>query len=89
MSNEDPMSSQEFADYIQAMADQSPKEPFRPSVFYNRAGQLFEFLFEDEDYYAEWINPHLTVYKSFADNRVIGGEVTFVHDLIARTPNDG
>ena len=43
--------------------------------FYNEEGRMWQVWWSDEEYYAEWINQSLAVYKSFDSDKIIGVEV--------------
>ena len=47
-------------------------ESFEPFAFYSSAGDLVECFFTSEPYYGEWINPHLTIYRSDETDEIIG-----------------
>src|SRR3990172_5114838 len=38
--------------------------PFKPTVFYNREGDLLEVYLSNESHYARWISPQLTALHS-------------------------
>lgn len=60
-------------------------EKFEPFVFYNPPGDEIEVFFSRDDYYGEWINPHLTVYyKEGNDKEIIGCCIHSVNRLMKK-----
>ena len=48
------------------------KRPFSSSPTYTEVGDCIEVFFSDEDFHADRVDCWLTVYRSFADGRMIG-----------------
>ena len=59
-------------------------KPFESRPTYSPAADCLEWYFEDADYYADWVNSTLTLYKAFADGRVIGFSIANVTALVDR-----
>lgn len=55
---------------------------FRPLI-HSEKGR-WEIVLEDAAYYAQWINPTLTLYRSFETKKIIGCEI--FHDDLAELP---
>ena len=61
-----------------------PGEEFVPQVNYNPAGDSIEFIFADDDYYAERIDGHVTVYQSEVDGTLVGSVLKDVSTWLRR-----
>ena len=48
------------------------KPSFRAEPFYNPYGDCIDYQTVDDDFYGDRLNSLITVYRSFADRRVIG-----------------
>jgi hypothetical protein len=75
-----PLTNEEF--YYLVIGMSSPQEGPFPTVDYNPDGDCIEVLLSGEDFYADWVNPHLTLYRSEATNEIVGAEIDFVTQLI-------
>ena len=53
-----------------------------PQVVYDKDGDCIEFIIRDEDFYAERMNPMLTVYIGRESNELVGSLVKGVHSII-------
>ena len=49
--------------------------PFKPIAWYNTAGDLIEAMWEDCSYYAQWLNPQVTLLKKQGTDQVVGVQV--------------
>ena len=65
------MDDKEFEQTVFEIAAEAGQEEFRPFVFYNDGGEI-EVFGKQDSYYGEWINPHLTLYRSEVTNEIIG-----------------
>jgi len=57
--------------------------PFSPTPTYTEVGDCIELFFCDVDFHADRVDCWLTVYRSFADNRVIGFMLKNVKTLLS------
>ena len=58
--------------------------PFEPGGDYDSDTDFFEFYFEDDDAYSEWVNKHLTLYRDYFTNRIVGFSVRNVSELFCK-----
>lgn len=61
-----------FRGLMEDLAKQ-PREPFKPSWWYNRHGDMIEVYWSDEAYVAKWLNHQVTVLYSAEDPKKIVG----------------
>ena len=59
-----------------------PNRKFVPLSWYNRDGDEIEVLWSDESYYAQWLNPSVTVLIGQESGKVVGVYVGRVRELI-------
>lgn len=80
-----PLTNEEFAKAVQKIVGLvKPDKNFKPQAYYNQDGDLIEVYWENVDYYGEWLNHGLTLYKAQDDNRVIGCEINWIESLIEK-----
>ncbi len=72
MTNDKPES---FEDFVLRAIKDAPSEPFKPNAFHNTDGDLLEVFWENVSYYAEWLNPKVTVLRAEDDKRIVGCQV--------------
>jgi len=81
-----PLTNEEFAEAVQKIVGfVKPDENFKPQVYYNKDGDLIEVYWEAADYYGEYINSSLTLYKAQDDDRVIGCEINWIERLMKKS----
>jgi hypothetical protein len=85
MGTEGPLSNEEFAKKVMGFFSEKDCQNFKPQVYYNKAGDMIEVMWESADYYGEYINPGLTLYKAQDDNRVVGCEINWISDLMKKS----
>ncbi len=81
--NEAP--NEEFAKKVMGFFSEKDCANFKPQVYSNKDGDLIEVVWEAADYYGEYVNSSLTLYKAQSDGRVIGVEINWVSDLIKKS----
>ena len=69
----------EFAQTVFELA--ANQQEFRPFVFHNEGDEI-EVFGKSDTYYSEWINPHLSLYRSEETDEIIGCCVHGVSGLI-------
>lgn len=70
-------------DFAKAVAAQEVIAPKYPMAIYNPDGDCIEFLVSDADYYAERMDQLVTIYKSQADDQLVGALIKGVKRFIA------
>jgi len=73
------------------MIELNPAEivkPFKPCAFYNKHGDQIECFIKNDEYYAKWLNPSVTVYLSMETDEVVGFVVENVKRLIREGEQD-
>jgi hypothetical protein len=68
----------EFAEFVLSVAG-SPAPTDAPQVVYDSDGDCIEFLVTDEDFYAERVDSHVTVYYGRESAEIIGCLFKGVH----------
>jgi len=58
-----------------------PRE-FQPCVHYNREGDCLEFLVSSNRYWADRIDPIITVYMDFESDKIVGVMIKGVRNLV-------
>jgi len=74
-------SDQEFAARIFEIVGEQV-EHFEPYVFNNTEGDCIEFFVSDDDYYGEWIDAYLTVYRSQETDEIVGFVISNVKRIL-------
>lgn len=63
---------EEMRKYLMELAGNT--KDFKPNRYYSHyVGGRIEFFITNDDYYAEWINHHISVYRRREDDAIIGG----------------
>jgi len=81
------MSDDDFAEQIRSIFGGNT-EPFKPFAFYNEAGDEIEFFLSNDNYYGQWINHFMTVYRSEETNEIIGGCIHQLNHLMKKKVSD-
>jgi hypothetical protein len=77
------LSDQEFTARIFEIAGE-PVEHFEPYVFNNTDGDCIEFFVSQDNYYGEWIDTYLTVYRSQETDEIVGFVISNVKRILDR-----
>lgn len=72
-----------FDDWMQAMENKMQKAlkecggrpPWKPTVFYSPDGDILNVYLSDEESYARWLTPHVTVKLSQETDEIIGFQI--------------
>jgi len=79
----DILPDDEFVAQLEAIMS-NPVEEFKPFVYYNKDGDLIEVYWTNDDYYAEWINHNLSIYRHMETNEIIGVEINWIKNLMKK-----
>jgi hypothetical protein len=71
-------------DFVQEVFNiaNNPVKPFRPFVFYNKAGDCIEFYVSQNDYYAERIDDYLTLFLDMETDEIVGFMVKNIKQIL-------
>ena len=58
--------------------------PFKPEAHYNKTGDIFEVILSNEQYYAQWLCPSITILLSQETHEVVGVQIWGVKYLIEK-----
>ena len=56
-------------------------QEFKPEANHITEGDCIEFIFSNDDYYAEWVCDNLTIYCRRSDDKVIGSCISGIKKL--------
>jgi hypothetical protein len=80
------MTVEEFADVVMGMCRVNFKPSlnyvFKPSIHYVHEGDCIELFVKPDPFYGEYVNSHLTVYKSQETNEIVGVLISDMHKLM-------
>lgn len=62
----------------------SERPPFKPLAYYNADGDKIDVLLTDEETFAKWLCPGITVYLSHDTHDIVGVEICGIKKLINR-----
>lgn len=62
-------------DMKEAMKICGGRPPFRPTAWYNVRGDMLEVYLSEEESYAKWLNPQVSVLLAFETDEVIGFQI--------------
>lgn len=82
MTHEIDMNDEFARGLLEAATDQPTREP---RAYYNSDGDCIEFLWSDESYYAERIDPILTVYYGRESKQIVGSLIKRVKPFLQET----
>jgi hypothetical protein len=77
------MNSSEFAKAIESMVSR-PGHP--PYVYSDLKRDYVEFLAAPDDYYAEYVDDHVTVFYSQVSREMIGSRISNIAELLRKFP---
>ena len=60
---------------LEKLIREAAKHPFRPVAWYNKDGDIVEAVWKDCSYYAEWLNPQITLLRSSRTKEIVGVEI--------------
>lgn len=58
-----------------AMKECGGRPPWKPNAFYNEGGDMLEVYFNDEQSYAHWLNPQITLMLSLDTKEIVGVKI--------------
>lgn len=75
--------AKELAEFIDnATGNASPTFSGKP--WYNSLGDCIHFHWRDEEFYRDWLDDKLTVYRSIHDDQAVGCQIKGVHALLRK-----
>ena len=60
---------------LEKLIAEAKRHPFRPVAWYNQDGDIIEAVWEDCSYYAEYLNPQITLLRSNKTKEIVGVEI--------------
>ena len=67
-----------FVEQVRDLFKSGEDKPFKPFAYYNGDGDEIEFFLTTDTYYGEWVNSHITIYRSEQTHEIIGGVISHI-----------
>ena len=71
-------------DIIDMLPDLPKNPPWRPNTFYNAEGDILHVYLSNEESYAKWLNPKVTVLLSRETDEIVGINIGGLLNTLAR-----
>ena len=70
----------DFNKAMDKLMKQAGSKPFRPGAWYNEDGDIVEAFWADCSYYAEWLNPQITLLRKHSTKEIVGVQIWALDD---------
>lgn len=76
------------SDLMEFLRSNSPSRQFVPYCYVNRDSDTLTVYFEGDPDYSERLSDHVTLYRSIANNEVVGCRIKGISSMIPRRSGD-